>query len=114
MKKNVLITGICGQDGAYLAQLLIKKKFNVFGVYRRSSNDSLWRLRTLKIYNKVNLIDSDITEFNSLFQLIKKINPQIIFNLAAQSFVQSSFNNPIYTTQVNSIGVLNLLEIIRV
>ena len=114
MKKNVLITGICGQDGAYLAEFLLKKKYNVYGVYRRTSSHGLWRLEKLNILNKVKLVDSDVTEFNSLFKIIKKIKPKIIFNLAAQSFVQSSFNNPIYTSQVNSIGVLNILEIIRI
>ena len=114
MNKNVIITGVCGQDGAYLAQLLLKKGFKVYGIYRRSSNDNLWRLRYLNILEQINLIAVDITEFYSLFQFIKKIKPIIIFNLAAQSFVKYSFENPIDTTQVNSIGVLNLLEIIRV
>lgn len=113
IKKNAIITGVCGQDGSYLAEYLLNKNFNVYGIHRRTSSDGLWRLKTLGILDEINLIDCDLTEFNTLNNLIKSINPKYIFNLAAQSFVKSSFDNPFYTTQVNSIAVLNILEILK-
>lgn len=111
--KKVLITGICGQDGAYLANYLLKKGFKVYGIYRRSSSDNLWRLRYFNIINKVSLFDIDLKESIEVFNLIRKLKPNQIYNLAAQSFVQTSFTNPHETTQTNAIAVLNLLESIR-
>jgi len=112
-RKKALITGICGQDGAYLAQFLLKKNYKVYGFYRRSSSDNTWRLKRLKIFDKVELLDVDLLEFNRVKDLILKINPDELYNLAAQSFVGSSFNNPHTTTNINSNALINILEIIR-
>ena len=111
--RKALITGICGQDGAYLANFLIKKGYKVYGVYRRSSSDNLWRLRYLNLLNKVTLYDIDLKESIEVFNLLRKLKPDSIYNLAAQSFVQTSFTNPYETTQVNALAVLNLLESVR-
>ena len=112
-KKIALITGISGQDGAYLAKFLLKKKYKVIGVERRSARSNNWRLERLEIANKVAIEDVDIKEINNLIRLFNKYKIDEVYNLAAQSFVQSSFQNPIETSQVNAIGVLNILEIIR-
>ena len=112
-KKIALITGISGQDGAYLAKFLLKKKYKIIGVERRSARSNNWRLERLNIANKVIIEDIDIKEINNLIRLFNKYKIDEVYNLAAQSFVYSSFQNPIETSQVNAIGVLNLLEIIR-
>ena len=112
-KKIALITGISGQDGAYLAKFLLKKKYKIIGVERRSARSNNWRLERLNIANKVIIEDIDIKEINNLIRLFNKYKIDEVYNLAAQSFVHSSFQNPIETSQVNAIGVLNLLEIIR-
>ena len=112
-KKIALITGISGQDGAYLAKFLIKKNYQVIGLERRSARSTNWRLEKLNIADKVIIEDVDIKEINNLIRLFSKYKISEIYNLAAQSFVQSSFYNPIETAQVNAIGVLNILEIIR-
>ena len=113
MKKKVLITGIMGQDGAYLAKFLLKKNYDVYGAYRRNSNLDNNRLKRLNIHNKVKLLDLEITEFASVEKTIKKILPDEIYNLAAMSFVGSSFNHPIYTMNTNTMGVLNMLETLK-
>ncbi len=112
-KKTALITGISGQDGAYLAEFLLNKNYKVIGIERRSAERSNWRLEKLSILNKVTIEDSDIKEIANLIRIFKKYNFNEVYNLAAQSFVKSSFDNPIETYQVNAIGTLNLLEIIR-
>ena len=112
-KKTALITGISGQDGAYLAEFLLKKKYRVIGIERRSARSNNWRLEKLNIKNKVTIVDLDIKEVNNLIRLFDKYKIDEVYNLAAQSFVHSSFQNPIETSLVNSIGVLNLLEIVR-
>ena len=112
-KKTALITGISGQDGAYLAEFLLKTNYNVVGIERRSAERSNWRLEKLSILKKVIIEDSDIKEIANLIRIFKKYKFDEVYNLAAQSFVKSSFDNPIETYQVNAIGTLNLLEIIR-
>lgn len=112
-KKTALITGISGQDGAYLAQFLLKKNYKVIGIERRSARSINWRLEKLSILNKFIIEDCDIKEINNVIRIFKKYNINEVYNLAAQSFVGSSFNNPIETTNVNAIGTLNLLEVIR-
>ena len=112
-KKTALITGISGQDGAYLAQFLLKKNYKVIGTDRRSARSNNWRLIELNIENKVILEDLDITEINNLIRIFQKYNIDEIYNLAAQSFVKSSFDNPIQTSLVNAIAPLSFLEIIR-
>jgi len=114
MKKKVaLITGISGQDGAYLCKFLLKKNYKVIGIERRSARSNNWRLEKLKIKNQVNIEDVDIKEINNLIRLFEKYRVDEVYNLAAQSFVHSSFQNPVETSLVNAVGVLNLLEIIR-
>tara|TARA_A100001015_G_C15018014_1_gene726479 strand:- start:141 stop:1187 length:1047 start_codon:yes stop_codon:yes gene_type:complete len=113
MNNNVIITGVSGQDGAYLAKLLIKKKFNVYGIVRRNSNDPFVRLDFLGITKKIKFIHLDLSEFKQIDYLIKKLKPKMFFNLAAQSFVKYSFNNPEYTDKINNASVINILESIR-
>ena len=113
MKKNVIITGITGQDGAYLSQYLLKKNFNVFGILRRNSSDPFKRLDYLNIKNDINFISLDISESKQVDSVIRKVKPAFFFNLAAQSFVAYSFDNPIYTDLINSNAVINILESIR-
>ena len=112
-KKIALITGISGQDGAYLAKFLLKKNYKVVGIERRSARINNWRLEKLKISNKIVIEDADIKEINNLLRIFGKYKFNEVYNLAAQSFVFSSFQNPIETSQVNAIGTLNFLEIIR-
>ncbi|WP_435097278.1 GDP-mannose 4,6-dehydratase [Candidatus Pelagibacter bacterium nBUS_27] len=112
-KKIALITGVNGQDGAYLSELLIKKNYNVHGILRRTANYKLGRLEYLNVIKKINFHHSELNEYKNIENLIKKIKPDVIFNLAAQSFVQYSFDNPFYTSEVNYHSVLNMLETIR-
>jgi len=111
--KKALITGIRGQDGAYLADLLIKKGYKVYGADRRSGGSSLWRLRELGIDAKIEHIYMDLLEFTNIMDVIKKIKPDEVYNLAAQSFVQVSFEQPELTSMIDGIGVLKILEAIR-
>ena len=115
MKRKVaLITGITGQDGAYLAQLLLKKNYKVYGTCRRSTSEKFTSLKHLNIDNKISYCDFDLLEFSNILETIDKINPTEIYNLAAQSFVPTSFTVPIVTTDINSLGALRILEAIRV
>ena len=113
MKPSAIITGVTGQDGAYLAQLLLKKKYKVYGIIRRSSSDPLSRLEYLNIKNKINYINLDLSEHLKIIEAIRKIKPKYFFNLAAQSFVTYAYDNPIYTDQINNQSVINILEAIR-
>ena len=115
MKKKALITGITGQDGAYLADLLLKKDYFVFGSFRRTSTANYWRLKELKVLNNpmFELIEHDITDPINSISILEKTQPDEIYNLAAQSFVGSSFTQPNTTSQINALGTLNLLEAIR-
>jgi GDPmannose 4,6-dehydratase len=113
MAKKALITGIRGQDGAYLSKLLLEKGYEVYGADRRSGESSNWRLKELGVEKDVNFVYMDILEFSNIMKIIDKIKPDEIYNLAAQSFVQTSFEQPILTAQVNAVGVLRLLEAIR-
>ena len=113
MNKTAFITGISGQDGAYLAQFLLKKGYNVIGGDRRTSTPSLWRLDKLNILKDIKILDFDLLEYSNINRIIEKNNISEIYNLAAQSFVASSFKLPIYTSKVNSIGLLYILEAVR-
>jgi GDPmannose 4,6-dehydratase len=113
MKSSVIISGVTGQDGAYLAQLLLKKKYKVYGIIRRSSLDPLSRLEFLKIKDKINYLNLDLSEHLKIIEIIRKIKPKYFFNLAAQSFVTYAYDNPIYTDQINNQSVINILEAIR-
>jgi len=111
--KTALITGLTGQDGAYLAQFLLKKNYNVFGTYRRLSTPNFWRLHYLNIYDKVKLISADVRDSKSLFEALKKSYPNEVFHLSAQSFVGASFDQPLQTSDVTGFGVLRILEEIK-
>jgi len=113
--KKALITGITGQDGAYLAKLLIEKGYRVYGAYRRTSSVNFWRLEDLGIRNSKEfyLVEYDLTDLGSTIELVMNTEPDEIYNLAAQSFVGVSFSQPSTTTQVTAIGALNILEAIR-
>ncbi len=112
-KKTALITGISGQDGAYLAKFLLNKNYRVIGIERRSARNINWRLEKLSILNKFTIEDCDIKEINNVIRIFQKYKFHEVYNLAAQSFVESSFYNPIETSHVNALGTLNLLEVIR-
>jgi GDPmannose 4,6-dehydratase len=113
--KTALITGITGQDGAYLAKLLLDKGYRVVGGYRRTSSVDFWRLATLGVASHPNLslVEFDLTDLGSCLALVRKASPQEIYNLAAQSFVGVSFEIPAATAQISGIGAVNLLEAIR-
>lgn len=108
--KTALITGITGQDGAYLANFLLEKGYKVFGLYRRTSSPNVWRLLSLGILNKIHLIPGDMTDMASITNAIVQSEPDEIYNLAAQSFVGTSFEQPLVTAHVDGIGVVMLLE----
>jgi GDPmannose 4,6-dehydratase len=114
--KTALITGVTGQDGAYLTQLLLEKGYKVYGAYRRTSSVNFWRLSYLNVENHQNLelIEYDLTDLSSSIRLLESIEPDEVYNLAAQSFVGVSFTQPITTAEITGIGVLNLLEAIRI
>ena len=111
--RRALITGIRGQDGAYLAKFLLEKGYEVYGADRRSGDSSNWRLRELGIENDVKIVYLDLLELTNVMRVIDKVKPDEIYNLAAQSFVKASFEQPILTSEVNAIGVLRLLEAVR-
>jgi GDPmannose 4,6-dehydratase len=111
--KSALITGITGQDGAYLADLLLKKNYKVYGLIARRSTDTKWRLRYLQIENEVEFIEGDVTDITSIIRAMKIAEPDEVYNLAAQSFVGTSWQQPQLTAQVTGVGVLNMLEAIR-
>lgn len=112
--KSALVTGITGQDGAYLAKLLLDKGYEVFGVHARRSTDTLWRLRYLGIEGEVSLVDGDLTDLSSLIRAMEKSKATEVFNLGAQSFVGTSWEQPALTAQVTGVGALNVLEAIRI
>lgn len=112
--KSALITGITGQDGAYLAKLLLDKGYKVFGLHARRSTDTLWRLRHLGILDEVNLIDGDLTDLSALIRAMEKSAAYEVYNLGAQSFVATSWEQPVLTANVTGVGVLNVLEAIRI
>ena len=115
MTKTALITGITGQDGAYLAQLLLSKGYEVNGLARRSSTADVntTRLKWLGIENAVRIVDGDITDLSGLIRTMRDVRPDEVYNLAAQSFVKSSWQQPILTSNVTGIGVTNVLEALR-
>jgi GDPmannose 4,6-dehydratase len=113
--KTTIITGITGQDGAYLAQLLLDKGYTVYGTYRRTSSVNFWRIEEMGIQNhpKLHLVEYDLTDLGASIAMVQKVQPVEIYNLAAQSFVGVSFDQPSTTAQITGIGALNLLEAIR-
>jgi GDPmannose 4,6-dehydratase len=111
--KSALITGVTGQDGAYLARFLLSKGYKVHGLVARRSSDSLWRLRELNILDDIVLLDGDMTDLTSHMRALEVSKADEVYNLAAQSFVGASWSQPLLTAQVTGMGVANLLEAIR-
>ena len=112
-RKRALITGISGQDGAYLAQFLINKGYLVVGGERQNASGSLWRLKELNIENKIEILPFELQEENNINNVIRNGKFHEIYNLAAQSFVGASYETPIFTSNVNALGVARILEAIK-
>ncbi|HZW20129.1 GDP-mannose 4,6-dehydratase [Noviherbaspirillum sp.] len=114
--KTAIITGITGQDGAYLAELLLKKGYKVYGTYRRTSSVNFWRIEELGIDKDPNLhlVEYDLTDLSASIRLLQTTGATEVYNLAAQSFVGVSFDQPVTTAEITGIGPLNLLEAIRI
>lgn len=113
--KKAIVTGITGQDGAYLSELLLEKGYKVFGTYRRTSSINFWRIEELGIkeHKNLELVEYDLTDQANSISMVKRIQPDEIYNLAAQSYVGVSFEQPITTANITGLGVLHLLEAIR-
>lgn len=116
MSKKAIVTGVTGQDGAYLCKLLLSKGYTVFGTFRRTSTVDFWRLSELGVrdHANLNLVENDLTDMGSCISLVERVEPDEIYNLAAQSFVSVSFDQPHTTAQITALGALNLLETIRI
>src|SRR5258705_13571841 len=114
--ESAVVTGITGQDGAYLAKLLLEKGYRVFGAFRRGSSANFWRIEELGVakHPNLSLVEFDLTDFGSAVRLLEKAKPREVYNLAAQSFVAVSFDQPVNTGLTTGIGVVNLLEAIRI
>jgi GDPmannose 4,6-dehydratase len=113
MSKIALITGITGQDGAYLAKFLLEKNYKVFGTFRRLSTPNYWRLHYLGIYDKIRFLPCDITDSRSISECVEKSDPDEIYHLAAQSFVAASFDQPEYTTETTGLGTMRVLDVVK-
>ena len=113
MMKKALITGVTGQDGAYLAEFLLNKGYRVFGTYRRLSTPNFWRLQYLDIFDKIELLPCDLLDSFSIIETLRGTQPDEIYNLAAQSFVGASFEQPIASGEITGLGVAKMLEAIR-
>ncbi len=115
-RMKAIVTGITGQDGAYLSELLLEKGYTVYGTYRRTSSVNFWRINELGIQNHPNLhlIEYDLTDLSASIRLLQKTEATEIYNLAAQSFVGVSFDQPVTTAEITGLGVVNLLEAIRI
>ncbi len=111
--KRAIITGITGQDGAYLTKLLLEKGYEVYGAFRRTSDLHLDKLRFLGVDDKINFIPMELLEFTNIYRAIEKVQPDEIYNLGAQSFVALAFDQPIFTADVTGVGPLRVLEAIR-
>lgn len=112
--KSALITGVTGQDGAYLSKLLLDKGYQVHGLLARRSTDTLWRLRELGVASDVRYIDGDLTDLSSLIRAMELSKADEVYNLGAQSFVGTSWQQPIVTAQIDGVGALNVLEAVRI
>jgi GDPmannose 4,6-dehydratase len=113
MNKTALITGVTGQDGAYLARLLLSKGYEVHGLVARRSSDTQWRLRELGVAGDIRFVDGDMADPASLYRAVSLVQPDEVYNLAAQSFVGSSWNQPLLTGSVGGLGVAALLDAIH-
>ncbi len=113
MAQKVLITGITGQDGAYLGKLLLEKGYEVYGMVRRLSTPNYWRLEELGVEKDVHIVEGDMADSHAFNSLIKSIRPLEVYNLAAQSFVGTSWQQPVLTMEVNALGTLHLLNAVK-
>ena len=111
--KKALITGITGQDGAYLGKILIDTGYKVFGAYNINTPQNFWRLDNLKITKKIKMLPIDISDTKLIFDVIKISDPDEVYNLAAQSSVGQSFTEPIKTLDITGLGVARILEVIK-
>ena len=111
--KMALVTGISGQDGAYLSKLLLEKGYKVIGCDRRTASGSLWRLEELGILSDIEITDFELAEFTNIYRTIEKYKPDEVYNLASQSFVGASFEMPMYTSDVTGMSVIRILESIK-
>jgi GDPmannose 4,6-dehydratase len=113
---TAIITGITGQDGAYLAEFLLERNYEVYGTYRRTSSVNFWRIEELGIkdHPSLHLVEYDLTDLSASIRLLEKVGATEVYNLAAQSFVGVSFNQPITTAEITGLGAVNLLEAIRI
>jgi GDPmannose 4,6-dehydratase len=114
MPRTALITGITGQDGAYLSELLLAQDYRVYGLLARRGSDTLWRLRELAVEDRVELINGDLTDLSSITRAIEVAKPDEIYNLGAQSYVGASWQQPVLTAAVSGLGALNVLEAMRI
>lgn len=116
MKKTAIVTGVTGQDGAYLSKFLLDKGYSVFGTYRRTSSVNFWRIIEVGVFNhpELKLVEYDLTDLSSSIRLLQSTGATEVYNLAAQSFVGVSFDQPVTTAEITGIGPLNLLEAIRI
>ena len=112
-QKNALITGIAGQDGAYLAEYLLGKGYAVHGLLARRSTPTTWRLEYLNILHRVNLIEGDLTDMGAVLRALKESKADEVYNLGAQSFVATSWRQPLLTANATGLGALNILEAIH-
>jgi len=113
LNKTALITGTTGQDGAYLAQLLLDKGYRVVGMTPRRGSDTMWRLRELGVLERTEIAYGDVTDMGSVLGIVSRYEPDEVYNLAAQSFVGASWDQPVHTADVNATGAVNVLEAIR-
>ena len=111
---KALITGITGQDGAYLTKFLLEKGYEVYGAFRRTSDQNHHRLEFLRLDEKIRFVPMELLEFTNIYTTIEKIQPEEIYNLGAQSSVPASFNEPLFTAEVTGLGILRVLEAVRV
>lgn len=114
MTKHALITGVTGQDGAYLAKFLVEKGYSVHGVMARRGTDTLWRLRELSVLGEIEIIDADLLDLSSLIRALERSKAEEVYNLAAQSFVATSWDQPLLTAEVTGVGTLRMLEAVRI
>lgn len=111
--KTAIVTGVLGQDGSYLAKLLLDAGYKVYGAYRRGSSINNWRLKRLNIDQKIEMVPFELLEYSNISRCLQKIQPDEFYNLAAQSFVGVSFEQPLFTADVDALGVTRILEAIR-
>lgn len=112
--KSALITGVTGQDGAYLTKFLLAKGYSVQGIVARRASDTLWRLRELSVLDQIEIVDADLLDLSSLIRAVDRTKAEEIYNLGAQSFVNTSWDQPLLTASVTALGALRMLEAIRI